>query len=123
MGGRAGEWVAGWVSTVLVHEYNESLPSFGAGGREGLPPNEALHTPGKRACTRLPWGSAWAAGGYTSISFICHLIFVLRHSFVPDVASVAGQKSYPLRPYGSCHPGVHAMPSVWQTRKSSPHVH
>ena len=63
--------------------------------------------PGKRTCIACAWAPLWAAGGaLTFVHFSFH--FVLRHSFVSDVA-----RGRNLTPDGSSHLVLHAILDVW----------
>ena len=78
--------------TSLVHATRSSQLSFFLQG-DGGPSNEALPcNPGKRTCIACAWAPLWAASGaLTFVLLSSH--FVLRHSFVSDVAE--GRKPYP----------------------------
>ena len=95
--------------------HGDRLSSFihFAGGRRGCrgaPSNEALPcTPGKRTCIACAWAPSRAAGG--ALIFVHHSShFVLRHSFVSDVA-----RGRNLTPDGSSHFVLHAILNVWHT--------
>ena len=82
--------------TSLVHATRSSQLSFFLQG-DGGPSNEALPcNPGKRTCIACAWAPLWAASGaLTFVLLSSH--FVLRHSFVSDVAKgCKGQKALPL---------------------------
>ena len=99
------------VCTSLVHEIRGSPPIFlqGDGGVAGelRPTKLSPATLGKRTCIACAWAPSWAAGG--ALIFV-HLSshFVLRHSFVSDVA-----RGRNLTPDGSSHVVVHAILDVW----------
>ena len=80
----------------------------GTEGLQGAPSTEALPcNPGKRTCIACAWAPLWAAGGaLTFVHFSFH--FVLRHSFVSDVA-----RGRNLTPDGSSHLVLHAILDVW----------
>ena len=84
---------------------------FLAGGQRGCrgaPSNEALPcNPGKRTCITCAWAPLWAAGGaLTFVLLSSH--FVLRHSFVSDVA-----RGRNLTLDGSSDFVLHASLDVW----------
>ena len=84
-----------WHMRAEGHSFCFSYNIF-AGGRRGCrgaPSTEALPcNPGKRTSIACAWAPLWAAGvALTSVDFSSH--FVLRHSFVSDIARA---ETFPL---------------------------
>ena len=95
------------VCTSLVHAIRSSPLSFFLQGDGGVAGELRPCNPGKRTCIACAWAPLWAAGGaLTFVLLSSH--FVLRHSFVSDVA-----RGRNLTLDGSSHFDLDAILDVW----------